>query len=1048
MAVIVGTDDPETLVGTTGADTISGNGGDDVIFGGFGNDILSGGDGNDTFVQDRISLGGDSFDGGAGTDTIELRSIPDLVFSPLGKISLHVIANAATSITSIERLRFNGNFGDTVLAQFNVGKFVSSGITEVIGGAARDVLVFTVSGPGTFTVPGMTLTDWTPVALNAWEANGDFVQISAGSAGNTLNAAMGLNSTQLLTGGVGNDVLNGSDNGDVLNGNGGVNQLFGGGGNDMLSIVNSEPFSSAAPGGFAPVTTFNGAGLYDGGDGIDVLAIGGLVEFAGTIQNIEGISLLPANYSPSQGQARQGLAWLQVTSSQMAMLPSNAFIMGEGAIQVTVDDGASFDASNYVILPGANVGFILLGGVGDGVSLKGSTSGDAIRFGSGIQTASGGGGSNLYELGAGKSTITDFTLGQDFFSLERTGINGFERLADFLTDGPDGARISGVNRAPQFFGQNFELNLTGVSAASLTASEIQFDSGFLTFSPSGLGSDDLLFGFQNNDELHGGGGNDRIYSGGGQDRLFGDDGDDTVIIDGGAPLFGSVFDGGAGFDTLAVRPSAQVPTPFGDLTSFAGATLTGFEAVKFDSVAGVTMRVIVGAWQMGGISTVIGGAGSDSFIISANLSPSNTYTIPVLNLVNWGSGDLVVLAVGTGTANTTLNSVAHSGVYVLSGGVGNDTFNGSTGIEVMIGGNGDDTFTSGGGGDQIDGGDGTDTALFTGPYSAGRVFVSPTGQLFVDGSSYANVESFVFDGRKYHFDGTGLVPDNHPPAAFADTASVDEDATVIGNVLANDSTGEADPTADHIVVTTVNGNPVGSGLAVQGLYGMLTIAADGSYSYVADADLLDALPAGTALSESFAYTIADDLGETAASTLTINVTTVADLVSQTLGNGNDVVTGTGADEVIDGGRGDDRIDGGDGSDRIYGGLGADQLTGGAGWDFLSGGNGNDRLSGGAGDDVLAGGKGADVLSGGLGADVFEFGFDGTDRDTISDFAVGTDHIHLASGVTVTGLSVSGGSTLLTLSTGGSILLSGVTGVADASALLTLELPHWSADLAL
>jgi len=242
--------------------------------------------------------------------------------------------------------------------------------------------------------------------------------------------------------------------------------------------------------------------------------------------------------------------------------------------------------------------------------------------------------------------------------------------------------------------------------------------------------------------------------------------------------------------------------------------------------------------------------------------------------------------------------------------------------------------------------------------------------------------------------------------------------------------------------------PVGSGLAIQGLYGMLTIAADGSYSYVADADLLDALPAGTALSESFAYSIADELGETASSTLTINVTTVNDLVSRTFGNGNDTVAGSGADEVIDGGRGDDRIDGGAGSDRIYGGLGADVLSGGAGWDLLSGGNGNERLSGGTGGDVLAGGKGADILTGGLGADVFEFGLDGTDRDTITDFEVGIDHIHLASGVTVTGMGVAGGSTLLTLSTGGSVLLSGVTGVVDPATLVTPGLPHWSADLIL
>lgn len=1043
--ILDGTNDPDVITGLGGNDTLNGFDGNDTLNGGAGTDILNGGEGDDTLISDDPSVT-DRFDGGNGFDTIRMQYSggPGTLLSQVFSAG----TTFASRVISVERLQFGSQVGQSIIAQFNAVQFFSSGIVEVEGGAGRDQLAIIVSSAGSYTLSGITFSGgWAAAPVNAWDAASDIVALSASTPGNvTLTASNGIAAMQTLRGSAGNDVLVGSSNADRLDGNAGVNQLFGNGGNDVLAITNQIFPIQPPTGAFNPPTTFNGAGgIYDGGDGTDVLSIGGYVNFQGTLLNVEGVLFQPEFFSANPATVRQARAQLELDSAHAAMLPSNAFFIGTGDLIIRMDDGASFDGSGYTFNPGSNVSVRIIAGDGAGVNIVGTSNGDSISFGGGVQTATGGTGEDIYTFPDGIATITDFTGGEDTIDLNGTGLSSMERLADFLTDTAGGARI-----AADSGGQHYELNLSGVSATGLSPDDFIFDFGSgPTFIP-GTELDDVLFGFGFNDIIHGGDGNDRIYSGGGIDQIFGDAGDDTVVIDG-AIQFGfpqPTFNGGTGFDTLVIRPGSQVPTPFGDLVSFAGALLGGFEAVKFDSVAGVTMRTIIGDWQMAGITTVIGGAGSDSFIISANLNPTNTYTIPVLNLVNWGSGDLVVLAVGTGTANTTLNSIAHSGVYVLSGNTGNDTFNGSSGIEVMIGGGGDDTFTSGGGGDQIDGGDGTDTALFAGAFSAGRVSVSPVGQLFVDGSSYSNVESFVFDGRKYHFDGTGLVPDNSPPAAFTDSASVDEDAIVIGNVLANDSTGEADPAADHIVVTTVDGMPVGSGLAIQGLYGMLTIAADGSYSYVADADLLDALPAGTQLNESFAYTIADELGETASSTLTINVTTVNDLVSQTFGNGNDTVTGTDADEVIDGGRGDDRIDGGAGSDRIYGGLGADVLSGGAGWDLLSGGNGNDRLSGGTGDDVLAGGKGVDMLTGGLGADVFEFGFDGTDRDTITDFEVGIDHIHLASGVTITGMSATGGSTLLTLSTGGSVLLSGVTGVADPATLVTTDLPHWSADLML
>ncbi|WP_435417884.1 DUF5801 repeats-in-toxin domain-containing protein [Parerythrobacter aurantius] len=83
-----------------------------------------------------------------------------------------------------------------------------------------------------------------------------------------------------------------------------------------------------------------------------------------------------------------------------------------------------------------------------------------------------------------------------------------------------------------------------------------------------------------------------------------------------------------------------------------------------------------------------------------------------------------------------------------------------------------------------------------------------------------------------------------------------------GNVLANDTQG-----ADSAKVTSYSGagGSGGPGDVVQGLYGFLTIAADGSYSYTRN----PGTPGG--VSDSFGYTITDGDGDTASALLVIAI---------------------------------------------------------------------------------------------------------------------------------------------------------------------------------
>ncbi|MEG3977865.1 calcium-binding protein [Microcoleus sp. herbarium8] len=148
--------------------------------------------------------------------------------------------------------------------------------------------------------------------------------------------------------------------------------------------------------------------------------------------------------------------------------------------------------------------------------------------------------------------------------------------------------------------------------------------------------------------------------------------------------------------------------------------------------------------------------------------------------------------------------------------------------------------------------------------------------------------------------------------------------------------------------------------------------------------------------------------------------------------GDDLVTGSTANDLVYGNEGEDVISGDLGNDSLFGGKGKDFLIGDEGNDSLSGGQDADLLIGGAGNDILLGGKGNDLLTsgngndtlvGGLGHDIL-VGFDdnnsikigGTNlyviqaepgvtdvnnADFIVGFRVGLDRIGLAGGLNAT-----------------------------------------------
>lgn len=116
----------------------------------------------------------------------------------------------------------------------------------------------------------------------------------------------------------------------------------------------------------------------------------------------------------------------------------------------------------------------------------------------------------------------------------------------------------------------------------------------------------------------------------------------------------------------------------------------------------------------------------------------------------------------------------------------------------------------------------------------------------------------------------GSIP-NQPPVANDVTATTRDDATVSGNVLANDS----DPDGDDIAVVRADGKPVRRETTLTlGSGAILAINNKGDYTYDPNGQY-DYLQNGETATDSFTYTIADTSGATDSAVVTITITASA-----------------------------------------------------------------------------------------------------------------------------------------------------------------------------
>jgi VCBS repeat-containing protein len=328
----------------------------------------------------------------------------------------------------------------------------------------------------------------------------------------------------------------------------------------------------------------------------------------------------------------------------------------------------------------------------------------------------------------------------------------------------------------------------------------------------GGSGEDTLYGDSGHDELDGGSGNDLLVASDGSDKLEGNSGNDTLdggsgidCLDGGSGndrLTGGtgadLIDGGSGFDT-AVYSGAATDYQIHDL--FRDTVIV--RDMRGGSPDGIDLLHDVEALQFSDRIVYIDGrnnapvAGTDELTTAEDQQLVIPLSTLLANDVDFDGDRLKITAVGN-SVNGTVTLVGKNVVFTP-----NADFSGEA------------TFTY----TLSDGHGGTAQGLV-------KVDVEAAG--------------------------------NRPPVAVADAFEGDEEETITGNVLDNDTDPDE---GDTLMVTTVG--------TFATTNGSVTIAANGDFTYTPDPNFFG--------EDSFDYTVRDAAGEESTASVTLTVNPVNDL---------------------------------------------------------------------------------------------------------------------------------------------------------------------------
>nr|WP_294813579.1 Ig-like domain-containing protein [uncultured Sphingomonas sp.] len=393
---------------------------------------------------------------------------------------------------------------------------------------------------------------------------------------------------------------------------------------------------------------------------------------------------------------------------------------------------------------------------------------------------------------------------------------------------------------------------------------------------SGDTNDDTLTGGTGNDVLHGGTGNDILYGEADSDTLYGDDGND--YLHGGAgldQLYGGTgadtLDGGTEDDELWGGTGNDILIGGDGNDQLSGDdnddTLSGGNGN--DSLSGGNGNdTLTGG---GGIDFIDGGAGTDTAVYSGSLADYTIYRLgPIAGVVHNGPGgpgsgadgaDLLVSVERLQFADVTIDLTANNAPFAANDAAAltEDAGNYSSGTASVLDNDFDfegDTLTATPG--VFNGTYGTLTLNANGTYNYVLNATAQTlaqGQVVQDSFTYTASDGSASDTANLVFTITGV---NDAPVAHPDNAATSENASVLINVLANDT----DVDNGAVLTVTTASAPAGQGSA----------AVVGNQVQFNPGSNFDHLAVGATASVTVSYTIQDQFGAASASTVTVIVT--------------------------------------------------------------------------------------------------------------------------------------------------------------------------------
>ncbi len=572
----------DTFLGDGTDETSNGGAGNDTLDGGAGLDSLDGGAGNDILiVAGTTVVSGESYIGGADTDTLRLSHT----------IDVQQFNFQATTLSSIEQVEFVSTIGIFSIAHFT-GAQIGAGLSSsasITGSSLLDTVAISMDQPGTVSVAGFTFANWSGI---------DQVRIDGSSGADTIT---GSSQFDVIFGYEGNDTLSGGASTDTLSGDVGTDTLFGGDGGDFIY------------GGQDADSLFgnNGNDLLEGGAGADVLGGGADFDTAFYADSTAGVSVDLATGTGSGGDA-QGDTLFSI--ERVIGSAFNDVLSGRDFVTDTLDGGDGDD-----VLVGRYGGDILSGGAGiDTIVYTNSLTGVDVRLFNGLAIGGEANGDIFTSIEniIGSATRTDTLAGDD--------------NANSIWGGGGNETITGRDGMDHLFGEAGNDTLLGGAADDVLvggAGNDTFGGGVgndtADYSASAAG---VTVNLQAGTGVGGDAQGDALVS---IENVIGSAFNDVIIGKANATV--NVFDGGAGDDTLTgglgndtfVFRLAQGADTITDFAAGAASgdvvRLANFGAA-FDSFA----EVIAAATQVGADTIIDFGAGQTLTLQNVTLANLNS----------------------------------------------------------------------------------------------------------------------------------------------------------------------------------------------------------------------------------------------------------------------------------------------------------------------------------------------------------------------------------------------------------------------------------------